>query len=194
MIVSPLAGRLSNRYGPPRLIAAGLAAMLVGTSWLSATATSNAPALLSIGIALVGSGFGMVNAPLVDIVGRSIGTGEVGPGMGIYQACYYIGAAIGPTLASVFLDWRSRFLRPPVNPVRLATIVPGYSDVFLIGSIVMLLALALVNVLSRKFDSGPGFLSKGEERTGHHSHSLACGHQPPGADASRQRLGHQRNQ
>lgn len=148
-VVSPLAGRLSDRYGPTPVTVSGLVVMSVAALWLSVTAAGDAPVLLAIGVFLLGTGFGLINVPLTDIVARVVDVRELGSAMGLFQACYFIGGAVGPALASVLLDWREVHLGPPVNPLHVGSAVPGYSDVFLFTAIVILLAAAVTNTLPR---------------------------------------------
>ena len=148
VIVSPLAGRLGDRFGPKPLIVTGLTIMLGAMLWLSATAAGDKPVLLAIGVLLLGVGFGAVNAPLIDIAARALDRQELGTGISIYQACYFIGGAVGPALVGSFLDWRAAGLTPVINPLHIGTVVPAYSDAFLLVAAVALCALLVAAMLS----------------------------------------------
>jgi MFS family permease len=148
VVVSPLAGRLGDRFGPKPLIVTGLTIMLGAMLWLSATAAGDKPVLLAIGVVLLGVGFGVVNAPLTDIAARALDRRELGTGIGIYQACYFIGGAVGPALAGSFLDWRATKLAPAINPLHIGTVVPAYSDAFLLVAAVVLGAVLVAARLS----------------------------------------------
>lgn len=148
VVVSPLAGRLGDRFGPKPLIVTGLTIMLAAMLWLSATAAGDKPMLLAIGVLLLGVGFGAVNAPLTDIAARALDHRELGTGIGIYQACYFIGGAVGPALVGPFLDWRAAGLTPVINPLHIGTVVPAYSDAFLLVAAVALGAVLIAAMLS----------------------------------------------
>ncbi|MBV9011518.1 MAG: MFS transporter [Pseudonocardiales bacterium] len=150
VVVSPLAGRLGDRFGPKPLIVTGLTVMLGAMLWLSATAAGNKPVLLAIGVLLLGVGSGAVNAPLTDTAARALDHRELGTGIGVYQACFFLGGAVGPALAGPFLDWRAAKLAPAINPLHIGTVVPAYSDAFLLVA-----AVALGTVLAAAMLSPP---------------------------------------
>jgi MFS transporter, DHA2 family, metal-tetracycline-proton antiporter len=154
VVASPLAGRLGDRVGPKPLVVTGLTIMLGAMLWLSATAAGDKPVLLAIGVVLLGVGFGAVNAPLTDLAARALDRQELGTGIGIYQACYFIGGAVGPALAGPFLDWRATERAPAINPLHLGAVVPEYSDAFLLVAAVVLGAVLLAAVAqSRELDT-----------------------------------------
>lgn len=148
VVVSPLAGRLGDRFGPKPLIVTGLTIMLGAMLWLSATAAGNKPVLLAIGVLLLGIGFSAMNAPLTDIAARALDQRDLGTGVGIYQACFFLGGAVGPALVGPFLDRHAAGLTSVINPLHIATVVPAYSNVFLLVATVVLGALLVAAMLS----------------------------------------------
>jgi DHA2 family metal-tetracycline-proton antiporter-like MFS transporter len=165
-VVSPLAGRLGDRFGPKPLIVTGLTIMLGAMLWLSATAAGDKPVLLAIGIMLLGVGFGAVNAPLIDVVARALDHRGLGTGIGIYQACYFIGGAVGPALVGPFLDWRAAGLAPVINPLHIGAVVPAYSDAFLLVAAVALCALLVAAMLSPRPAAPHNAAVEGEQVAG----------------------------
>jgi DHA2 family metal-tetracycline-proton antiporter-like MFS transporter len=147
-VVSPLAGRPGDRFGPKPLIVTGLTIIFGAMLWLSATATGDKPVLLAIGILLLGVGFGAVNAPLIDVATHALDRREIGTGIGIYQGCYFIGGAVGPAFVGPFLDWRAAGTAPVINPLHIGTVVPAYSDAFVLVAAVALCALLVATRLS----------------------------------------------
>jgi MFS family permease len=62
-ILSPVAGRLSDRMGARLPVLAGLAVMGLSTLFLSTFAAGASPLLVSMGIVGVGMGFAFTNSP-----------------------------------------------------------------------------------------------------------------------------------
>lgn len=69
---------------------------------------------------------------------------------GIYQAFYFIGGAVGSALVGPFLDWRAAGLAPVINLLHIGTVVPAYSDAFLLVVAVALGALLVAAMLSSR--------------------------------------------
>lgn len=104
MVVSPLAGTLSDRVGGRPVVAAGLASMAVAMGWLALIAEpdisylSQVPALM-----LAGAGMAMFFAPTGAMVMGAVPATEQGIASGVNNALREIGGALGiAVLAAVF--------------------------------------------------------------------------------------------
>ena len=96
-IISPLSGDLSDRYGPRKLIIAGVC--IVGLSYLLASRISSLLELYLILGILTGIGVGFLFAPLVATVTRWFG-GRAGMANGIVLSGFGVAQTILPPLAT----------------------------------------------------------------------------------------------
>ena len=104
MVVSPLAGVLSARFGPRRFIAAGLAAQAAGLAWIGLTATTHTPYTSVIGaFVLAGGGMGLFFAPAANAVLAAVRPEQAGQASGATNTIRELGGVLGvAVLASVF--------------------------------------------------------------------------------------------
>lgn len=149
-LVSPPAGHISDRIGPKKVIVSALIAIVCGALWLSSTAAGDAPGLLTIGLLLLGAGFGLMNAPLADAAAGAVGRADAGDALGLYQACWLMGAACAPALAGGFVDESGARSGAPINPLHIGSIVTTYSDGFLVAAAIASVALAVSFVLRKR--------------------------------------------
>ena len=107
MIVAPIAGALSDRIPPSRIIGTGLALQAAGLAWMAAIGTPTlgyssfvAPFVLS------GAGMGMFFAPIANVVLRSVRPEQEGQASGANNAIRELGGVFGvAVLASVFAHY-----------------------------------------------------------------------------------------
>ncbi|HEX2728863.1 MAG TPA: MFS transporter, partial [Rubrobacteraceae bacterium] len=82
-ILSPVAGRLSDRIGVRVLILAGLTIMLGSILSISTFGAGASPVIVSLGMLGVGAGFALANSPNVNAAASALRPDEVGAGLGI---------------------------------------------------------------------------------------------------------------
>ena len=104
LIVSPIAGKLSERYGNRPFMAVGLLLQAVGLAWIAAVAT---PGIgfgeLGVALGLAGIGIGMVFPTVSTEVLAAVPPEEVGVASGTNSALRELGGVFGvAVLASVF--------------------------------------------------------------------------------------------
>jgi len=107
MIVAPIAGALSDRIPPGRIIGTGLALQALGLGWMAAIGTPTlgywsfvAPFILS------GAGMGMFFAPISNTVLGSVRADQEGQASGANNAIRELGGVLGvAVLASVFAHY-----------------------------------------------------------------------------------------
>jgi EmrB/QacA subfamily drug resistance transporter len=107
MIVAPIAGALSDRISPSRIIGTGLALQAAGLAWMAAIGTPDlgywsfvAPFVLS------GAGMGMFFAPIANVVLGSVRAEQEGQASGANSAIRELGGVFGVAiLASVFAHY-----------------------------------------------------------------------------------------
>jgi DHA2 family metal-tetracycline-proton antiporter-like MFS transporter len=138
-VLSPLTGRLSDRFGPRALVRIGLVVMLVSTFSISAFA-AGAPALwVSAGLWGLGLGFAAVNSPNANAATASLSPEESGVGLGIYQMIFFLGGGFGPAVAATFLAFRNVPETDALNPL-YAFDAAAFSDAFLLVSAATIVA------------------------------------------------------
>jgi EmrB/QacA subfamily drug resistance transporter len=104
MIVAPIAGALSDRIPPHRIIGVGLALQAIGLAWIAAVSTPTTPYIdLVLPFALSGIGMGLFFAPIANIVLSSVRSEEEGQASGANNAVRELGGVFGvAVLASLF--------------------------------------------------------------------------------------------
>jgi EmrB/QacA subfamily drug resistance transporter len=104
MVVSPLAGFFSERYGSRLFMAAGLALQAIALGWLASLASVDVSYVSMIGpFVLGGAGMAMVFAPSANAVLASVRTDQAGQASGATNAIRELGGVLGvAVLATVF--------------------------------------------------------------------------------------------
>jgi EmrB/QacA subfamily drug resistance transporter len=104
MVVAPIAGALSDRFGGQRFMAIGLSLQAAGLLWIAAISTPTTPyAELVAPFILSGVGMGMFFAPVANLVLGSVRPEQEGKASGATNAIRELGGVFGvAVLASVF--------------------------------------------------------------------------------------------
>ena len=104
MIVAPIAGALSDRIPPSRIIGTGLALQAVGLGWIAAVSSPAMPYLdIVVPFTISGIGMGMFFAPIANVVLSVVRGEEEGQASGVNNAIRELGGVFGvAVLASVF--------------------------------------------------------------------------------------------
>jgi EmrB/QacA subfamily drug resistance transporter len=104
MVVAPLAGFFSERYGSRLFMAAGLALQAIALGWLAALASVDQTfGSMIVPFVLAGSGMALVFAPAANAVLSSVRTDEAGQASGAANAIRELGGVLGiAVLATVF--------------------------------------------------------------------------------------------
>lgn len=140
-LVSTLAGRISPKGTNERtLTLSGITAITAAMLLLSTTAGAT-PWLATLAVTILGAGFGLVVTLTTNAVSQLLPPHLVGSGIGIFQSAQFLGAGTGPALFGVLLTLRTGSNAGPINPLAHAN-AAAYSDVFLILSLIALIALA----------------------------------------------------
>ncbi len=139
-ILSPLAGRLSDRIGFKSLIYAGLGIMLLSVLFISAFAAGGAPYLVTVGMLGVGVGFALTNSPNVNAAAAALPHEETGVGLGIFNGLFFLGGGTGPAVVGAFIAARREANAGAIDPLYQLGAAP-FSDAFLLLSVSLLLAL-----------------------------------------------------
>ncbi len=121
VVVSPIAGRLSTRIRPERLISAGLAISALGVLM---TLAPSLP-LVVVGLMVLCTGMFTAQSIAPSYVNRTARTAKGGAGA-LYLASYYVGGTLGSSLPG--LAWQ-RWGWPGVMAACLAALGIGFAAV-----------------------------------------------------------------
>jgi len=104
MVVAPLAGFFSERYGSRLFMAAGLALQAIALGWLASVVGPHESYVSMLGpFVLGGSGMALVFAPSANAVLASVRTDQAGQASGATNAIRELGGVLGVSvLATVF--------------------------------------------------------------------------------------------
>jgi EmrB/QacA subfamily drug resistance transporter len=104
MVVSPLAGFFSERYGSRLFMVAGLSLQALALGWIASEASVNLSYAALLGpFVLGGSGMALVFAPAASAVLASVRTDQAGQASGATNAIRELGGVLGVSvLATVF--------------------------------------------------------------------------------------------
>ncbi len=149
-VISPRAGRLSDRLGARVLVVAGLAVMGISLFSVSTFGAGSSPVLASLGMLGVGTGFALSNPATTNAAANALRDEDVGVGLGIFQGVFFLGGGTGPALIGAFLAARREGGAGAINPLYALDAAP-FSDAFL----ALTLALVLALVAASRLRSGP---------------------------------------
>jgi DHA2 family metal-tetracycline-proton antiporter-like MFS transporter len=139
-ILSPWAGRLSDRIGFKTPVYAGLAIMLLSVLFISIFGAGGAPYLVAVGMIGIGTGFALTNSPNVNAAAAALPEKETGVGLGIFNGLFFLGGGTGPAVVGAFLAARREAEVGALNPLYSLDAAP-FSDAFLLLVIALLIAL-----------------------------------------------------
>ena len=152
-VLSPVAGRLSDKFGPRALVRIGLVIFALSMFFLSAFAAGASSVTVAIGILGQSLGFAIVNSPTANAAAASLSRDESGVGLGIYQMLFFLGGGFGPAVAATFLAIREGSGSGALNPLFAASSA-SYSDAFLLLTAAAVVALVVTSGLKRSIGKG----------------------------------------
>jgi DHA2 family metal-tetracycline-proton antiporter-like MFS transporter/DHA2 family florfenicol/chloramphenicol resistance protein-like MFS transporter len=139
-LLSPLAGRWSDRMGVRPLIFAGLLTMLLSILCISTFGAGATPVVVSLGMLGVGAGFALANSPNVNAAASALRPEEAGAGLGIFNGAFFLGGGTGPAVLGALLAARREAGAAALNPLYELDAAP-FSDAFLILTFALLISL-----------------------------------------------------
>ena len=138
-LLSPIAGRLSDRIGFRPPIFAGLLVMLLSALFLSTFGAGASPVIVAVGMLGVGTGFAFSNSSTTNAAAAALPRAETGVGLGIYQGLFFMGGGTGPALIGAFLAARREAGTDALNPLYSLGATP-FSDAFLMVGVAVLIS------------------------------------------------------
>ena len=150
-LLSPLAGRLSDRFGFRVMIGLGLSIMLFSHAFISSFGAGGGILPVTVGMTVLGLGFATLNSPTANAASARLPQERAGVGLGIYQLCFFLGAGFAPAISGAFLAFRGGAGNAAINPLYALQAAPAFSDAFLVGVAAILLAfLGLLGIAEVK--------------------------------------------
>jgi DHA2 family metal-tetracycline-proton antiporter-like MFS transporter len=144
-LLSPVAGRRSDRLGVRPPIVAGLGTMALAVLFLSSVAGAS-PVLLAVGTAGLGAGLAWVQSPASNAAANALPQEAVGVGMGLFAGAFFLGAGTGPALIGAVLAARQAAGAAALNPLYGFAAAP-FSDAFLAMGLALAAALVVASGL-----------------------------------------------
>ena len=140
--LSPIAGRLSDRFGPRLLVRSGLVTIAVSTFFVATFAAGGSVVLVALGILGQGSGLAAATTPSAKAVTTVLSRAESGVGLGIYQMLFFLGGGFGTAIGATFLAFREEARAGALNPLHTGA-AAAFSDAFMFLTIAALVALVV---------------------------------------------------
>jgi MFS family permease len=166
MLVAPLAGVFSERFGSRLFMFAGLSLQAGGLAWLASMISSELSySSMIIPFAMAGAGMALVIAPSANAVLSSVRTAQAGQASGANNAIREVGGVLGvAVLASVFTG-SGGYASPQSFVSGLIPAVWVGVAVLTAGALVVLAFPFRTRALTE--EAGPGL-----EQVGHASHAV----------------------
>jgi MFS family permease len=152
-VLSPVAGRLSDRFGPRTLVWVGLVIFALSMFYISAFAAGASAVAVAVGILGQSLGFALVNSPNTNAAAASLSRDESGVGLGIYQMLFFLGGGFGPAVAATFLAVRQGTGSGALNPLFASNSAP-FSDAFLLLTASTIVSLIAASGLKKRIGKG----------------------------------------
>jgi len=103
VLFSPVGGRMSELVGVRSTVISGLVVSIVGMLVLLATTSSTSLLEMSVSLALVGAGIGIVSGPAQAAALSVVSAGQSGVAAGVLSTMRYLGGIAGIAVISVIL-------------------------------------------------------------------------------------------
>ena len=134
MLISPFAGKLSDRLGGKRILIFGLTVYAVGMAWLLLIfdVDSTWPSFIAPFV-LTGLGIGCVFAPMATEAMRGVAPQMGGAASGVNNTLRQIGSVLGSTAAGAILQNRLAVSMTEEATTRAAQIPEQYREQFING-------------------------------------------------------------
>ena len=140
MVVAPLAGFFSERYGSRLFMAAGLGLQAIALGWLAAEASVTQSYASMIGpFILAGSGMALVFAPSANAVLASVRTDQAGQASGATNAIRELGGVLGIAVLGTIFSSGGGYATPQLFISGLAPAMWVGTAVLAVGAVIPLL-------------------------------------------------------
>jgi EmrB/QacA subfamily drug resistance transporter len=144
MVVAPVAGIMSDRYGGRPFMASGLALQAVALGWMAAIITPTVSYTMLVGpFIIAGIGMGLFFAPVANVVLSAVGWQEQGQASGANNAMREVGGVFGvAVLAAIFANRGGYFTAD--------TFVDGLKPAVWVGAVIVGIGAVVCLLLPRE--------------------------------------------
>jgi EmrB/QacA subfamily drug resistance transporter len=133
MIVSPIAGAVSDRVGRRPVMAVGLLLQTIGFAWVALTVSSASTAAIVVALLIAGIGISMALPTVPTAVLNSVAPAEIGKASGINYMMQRFGAVFGIAIAGMIFSANGHLGSP-------AAFTEGFKPALAVCAIFSLLA------------------------------------------------------
>ncbi len=103
-VISPLAGRLSDKIGSRLTCLAGMGIVALAGLGLSLWTGQTAAALIAVTLTILGIGMGLTQSPTANAVTLVVGKERLGVALGIFNMLRFVSGTLGATIFGAILD------------------------------------------------------------------------------------------
>ncbi|MCZ7589563.1 MAG: MFS transporter [Gaiella sp.] len=146
IVVAPLAGRASDRWGSRSLMATGMVLLAAQLAYFSQLSEDASFWRLLPALVLGGFGMSMTMTPSSAAAMRAVPVEKAGIGSAVLNACRQVGGSIGIALMGAIMA--SRLTRPPTT----ASFMSGFERALLVAAGIALAGAIVAAILVRPHD------------------------------------------
>ena len=150
IVVAPIAGRMSDRFGSRGLMTAGMMLLSGQLLYFSQLGTDATFWTLLPGLVLGGFGMSMTMTPSAAAATRAVPVAKAGVGSAVLNACRQVGGSTGIALMGAIMA--SRLTIPPTP----ASFMDGFERALIVASGIALVGAIIAAVLVRPDDRSQG--------------------------------------
>ena len=162
LVLSPVTGRLSDRFGTTMLCTVGMILGTVGLFLLSRPITNPSYAAIAVGVALVGTGTAVFLSPNNSAIVGSVPKDMLALASGIAIATRQVGTSSGVAIAgALYGSYQARHIMQlaakgvEIAAARRLASVSGFAEAMLIGAVLSTLGIATSLIPGNYWGSAP---------------------------------------
>jgi MFS family permease len=103
-VLSPLAGRVSDKVGSRVTCLIGMSIVAAGGLWLSTWSAATPAWLAAVTLVILGCGMGLIQSPSANAVTLVVGQAGLGVALGIFNMLRFMSGSLGQTIFGAVLD------------------------------------------------------------------------------------------
>ncbi len=170
MITMPIAGILTDKIGPGKIVLAGISVIVVGMAMFTQVSVGTSYAYLLTALFVMGLGMGGTMMPIMTSALQTLKDHEIARGSTLMNITQQVSASIGTALFSVLLtngfnssaavgqlraalespEGLGSLTNPAILPKALADMADAFGDVFLVATVLVALCIVPALLLPRR--------------------------------------------
>ena len=147
IVLAPIAGRLSDRFGSRWLMAGGMLLLACQLVYFSQLSADSSFWNLLPGLVLGGFGMSMTMTPSAAAATRSVPVAKAGVGSAVLNACRQVGGSIGIALMGAIMAAQLNAVEP------VESFMAGFEDALLVAGAIALVGAVVAAWLIRPHDT-----------------------------------------